>query len=103
MSRSLPLQVRVKCHNIRKEDPNPNPGHSAPAPFPYLPDVAEAIPPRSAAVLQALQQQVKALVRYLQDSRGMFNRLADAVCQDQAQYSQDMQSDGCWNGVTVGR
>ena len=92
------MQVKVKCHNIPKDDPS----RDAPA-APYMPDVSEAIPPRNSDLLQTFHQEVRSLVRYLEDSRGMFNRLADALCQNPAEYSQDMQSSTCWNGTAVGK
>ncbi|XP_070184382.1 glypican-5-like, partial [Littorina saxatilis] len=92
-------EVKVKCQNIPREDPN---SKSTPS-LPIMPDVTEAIPARDAMLLQTFHQEVKSLVRYLEDSRGMFNRLADALCQNEAEYTQDMQSATCWNGTTVGR
>lgn len=60
-------------------------------------------PLRSVDVLPRYKDEFRTLIKYLEDSKGMFNRLADNVCQDSVEYEQDMQSVRCWNGSTVGR
>nr|KAG5699583.1 hypothetical protein BaRGS_000699 [Batillaria attramentaria] len=67
------------------------------------PQTTFASRPGPTSLLHEFRSEMKALIKYLEDSKGMFNRLADEVCQEVTEYDQDMQSGTCWNGSTVGR
>lgn len=90
-------EVLVKCEKIKAVAPADADRK--------LPTVGDSLhePNRPTALLHEFRSEVKALIKFLEDSKGMFNRLADEVCQDNAEYDQDMQSDTCWNGHSVGR
>ncbi|XP_076435287.1 glypican-6-like [Babylonia areolata] len=64
---------------------------------------SEAIPARHVHRVQGFQQEVRGVLRYLEDSRGLFHRLPDSLCLDPARFAQDMQASLCWNGTSVSR
>ena len=37
----------------------------------------------------------------LLDSKGMYTRIADDICEDVTKFEQDPQSGTCWNGTSV--
>lgn len=94
-------EVMVKCHSVSGQ-PHQAPGESdrklAPPPEDSLRE-----PGRPTGLLRDFRSEVKSLIKYLEDSKGMFNRLADGLCQEVDLYDQDMQSATCWNGHAVGR
>lgn len=100
-------EVRVKCQDVSRtaaSDSSPTP-----APLPLLPegygDVVSqaAIAPRNTQAVRDFRQDMRGLVKALEDSKGRFNRLPDSLCEDDKVFAQDMLSADCWNGTTVGR
>ncbi|KAL8612364.1 hypothetical protein ACOMHN_020120 [Nucella lapillus] len=111
-SRRIYDEVKVKCRHLAHEAHNGNndgdssPQHhpALPAPVPLIPeDASEVIPSRNVQRLQGFRQELRSLVKFLEDSKGLFNRLPDSLCQDSHRFGQDMQSSACWNGTSVGR
>lgn len=93
-------QVMVKCRSLST---NSSARADAEAATLNLGGVSEGIPLRSTEVLSKFRDEVKGLIKYLDDSKGMFNRMADTLCQESVEYEQDMQSSRCWNGTAVAR
>ena len=58
---------------------------------------------RTSDLLIVHRKEVRTLVKVLDNSKGIFNRIADTVCSVDMDYVQDMQSHLCWNGSAIGR
>ncbi|KAL8598828.1 hypothetical protein ACOMHN_015407 [Nucella lapillus] len=108
-------EVRVKCQDVPRASSDPSSSSSSSsststsAPLPLLPEgyddviTQAAIAPRNTQALRDFRQELRSVVRSLEDSKGRFNRLPDSLCEDDQVYGQDMMSSECWNGTTVGR
>ncbi|KAK6962397.1 glypican-5, partial [Biomphalaria glabrata] len=68
-----------------------------PAPTP----TSSTHPPASHA--KSIRADISTLVLHLEDSKGFLHRIADGLCKTPIIYDQEMQSETCWNGSTVGR
>ncbi|RUS72593.1 hypothetical protein EGW08_019648, partial [Elysia chlorotica] len=52
---------------------------------------------------QSVRGDLALLVRELEESKGFLLELPDTLCRAAGHYDQEMDSDTCWNGTTVGR
>ncbi|XP_076453815.1 glypican-5-like [Babylonia areolata] len=103
-------EVLVKCQDVSRHAPT----SASSDPLPLVPepevggrdpsrDPSAEIPQRSSHVLHEFRQEVRSLLKVLEDTKGRFNRLPDSLCQEERLFAQDMLSEGCWNGTGVGR
>lgn len=95
-------EVKIKCQSIPHTDDSATPLR-APTAFSSSAAGELDVPSGRVDTLQNFHAEMKSLVKYLDDSKGMFNRLADDLCQSDKEYDQVMHSDRCWNGTHVGR